>query len=96
MHTCIGSRISCGLNVAAIYNHVGKSTEWPLFFALSGVVFTISAFLIFMPPFLYPTLFSLFPLLSRFDGCADVPVWRLRAGLQGLLVMGALYCLGAG
>ena len=71
--------------------------HWVAFvFSLSSVVFSISAFLIFMPPFLYLTLFSLFPLLSRFDGCADVPVWRLRVGLQGLLVMGAFYCLGAG
>ena len=42
------------------------------------------------PPFFF------LPLLSQCDGCPDVPVWVLMAGLQGLLAMGAFYCLGAG
>ena len=38
--------------------------------------------------------FFLFPLSSQCDRCPDVPVWGLKAGLQGLLAMGAFYCLG--
>ena len=40
--------------------------------------------------------FFLFPLLSQFDRCLDVPMWGLKAGLQGLLAMGAFYCQRAG
>ena len=71
---CSGSRRSCVLIVAAIWNHIGKSVVLALLF-------------------LYVFFF---PLLSIVCRCLDDPVWGLTAGLQGLLAMGAFYCLGAG
>ena len=52
----------------------------------------------YFPPTYYLSLsfVFLFPLLSQCDGCPNVPVWGLTAGLQGLLAMGEFYCLGAG
>ena len=69
----------------------GKSVVQPLLF-FKRLFFSGSAFLFFCfpPP---PPRFFPFPLLSQCDGCPDVPVWGLMAGLQGLLAMGAFYCL---
>ena len=53
-------------------------------------------FLYFCFPPTTPPFLALLPLLSQCDGCPDVPVWGLMAGLWGLLVMGASYRLGAG
>ena len=81
-----------------MWNRVGKSVVRPLLF-LEAVVFSSSAFLIFyFPPTNYLSLsfVFLFPLLSQCEGCPDVPVWGLMAGLWGLLAMGEFYCVGAG
>ena len=96
MQMCTGSRRSCSLSVAAIWNHVGKSTVQPFVFSLSSCFSALLLFLFFcFPPTNLP-FFSLFPLLSQCDGCVDVPVWGLMTGLRGLLAMGVFYCLGAG
>ena len=52
MHTCMGSRRSRGLSVAAIWNHVGESVVRPLF-----SVYYYSTFLIFLLPSLTTPLF---------------------------------------
>ena len=91
---CTGSCRSPRLSVVAIWNHVGKSVVWPLHF-LQAVVFSGSAFLFLCFSPTTPPFF-LFPLSSQCDRCLDVPMWGLKAGLQGLLAMRAFYRLGAG
>ena len=96
--TCSRSR---GLSIAAIWNHVGKNLVQPLF-SLSGCLFFSGiAFSVFCLPSIPPLCFFFFFLslstvitVWRVPGCPCV--WGLKAGLRGLLVMGASYCLGAG
>ena len=89
MHTCTGSHRSRSLSVAAIWGHVGRVLCGLHFLAILSI-----SVLFFLLPSLYPPFF--FPLLLQCDGCLHVPLWRLMAGLQELLAMGAFYCLGAG
>jgi len=65
---------------------VGATIKW-----LFSVVVLL---LVVLLPSLYPPFF--FALLSQCDGCQDVSVWGLMAGLRGLLAIGAFNCLGAG
>ena len=46
MHTCMGSRRSRGLSVAAIWNHVGESVVRPLF---SVTILLLFLFFCFSP-----------------------------------------------
>ena len=64
-----------------------------LFLHLRVFWFFISEILIFLLP---PPLLPFFPLLMQCDGCLDVSVWGLMAGLWGLLAMGVFHCLGTG
>jgi len=94
-HTCTSSRRSCGLCVAAIWNHIGKSIVHPLLFFM----WLLSALVLFLFFCFPPTTPHFFFSLSTV-----IPVWRVPrclcvgviAGLQGLLAMGAFYRLGAG
>ena len=79
-----------------IWSHVGKRVVRPFFF-FKRLFSALVLLLFFHFPPTNPHYFPLFPLLSQCDGCLDVPVCGLMAGLQVLLAMGAsLYCLGAG
>lgn len=89
MHTCTASHRSCGLSVAAIWNHVGKSVLWPLCFYFKQLFwFSTSAFFIFLlpsPPHFFP-LFN-----SR--------VWRvprcLCVGAHGWVALHGVASLGS-
>ena len=85
---CTGSHSSWGLSAAAIWSYVGRVLCSLPFLE---VVLSVSVSLL---PSLCPHFF--FPLLSQCNGCLDVPLWGLMAGLQELLAMGAFYCLGTG
>ena len=62
---------------------------WPSFFNLMVVsIFPVFSACLPLTPFFSSTV-------SQYDGCLDVPVWVLMAGLQGILAMGAFYSLGA-
>ena len=63
---------------------------WPSFFNLMVVsIFPVFSACLPLTPFFSSNV-------SQCDGCLDVPVWVLMAGLRGLLAMGASYCLAAG
>ena len=87
--SCIRARArrSCGLSVAAIWNHVGKSVLWPLCFYFKQLFSALVLFLFFcFPP---PTFFHC--LIAECEGCPGGSVWGLMAGLQVLLALGAFY-----
>ena len=84
MHTCMGSRRSRGLSVAAIWNHVGESVVWPLF----SVYYYFSYFSASLPD--YPP-FCPHCYHSVTGAPMSLCVWGLMAGLQGLLAMGVFY-----
>ena len=84
MHTCMGSRRSRGLSVAAIWNHVGESVVRPLF----SVYYYFSYFSASLPD--YPP-FCPHCYHSVTGTWMSLCVWGLMAGLQGLLAMGVFY-----
>ena len=85
---CTGSRRSCGLSVAAIWSNIGRVLCGLHFLE---VVLGVSILVIFMLPFVYPTLFvSTVITLRQVPGCPFV-------GAHGcVLATGTFYCLGAG
>ena len=95
IHMCIGSHRSCSLSVAAIWNHVGKSVVGPLFFFFKQLFQRQVLFLFFCFLTTTPLCFLVFrfPLWSQCNGHPGVLLWRLMAGLRGLLAMGTFYCL---
>ena len=99
-HTCTGSHRSRGLNVAAIWNHIGKSVLQSLFSLSSCFFFSGSAFLVFcfssIPPLYFSSIFSLSTVITVWWVPECPCVWGLMAGLLGLLAMGASYCLVTG